>query len=110
MSEKTVADLDAWRMNALESWDDHRIVDRLWVDLHIWLFLHSYADLAQSSLVLYGLNFRESPAGWLLVVKVRQGEVPLVGFISGKNPTSCIRQFRECVRNDKMKWSRDKYA
>ena len=96
--------------DALSSWNDHRIVDASWVDIHIWFFLHIYADLAKYGLELRGHTLRENYAGWLLVVKVQEGDIPLVGFLSGDTPTACMKRLRNCLRSDEMKWTRDKYA
>ena len=110
MNEKTAEQLDAWRLEALSQWTDERIVDASWVDVHIWFFLHAYADLAEMSLELYGVTFRENYAGWLMVVKVRQGDVPLVAFLSGKTPTGCMRHLRNQLREGNLNLSRDKYG
>lgn len=110
MSQETVDQLDQWRAAALEQWTDTRIVDPSWVDVHIWFFLHAYADLAEHSLVMHGFSLRESYAGWLLVVKATQDDVPLVAFVSGENPTSCMRQFRRGLRETKVNWTKDKFA
>lgn len=109
MSEGTVEQLDEWRQSVLSGWTDHRIVDDLWVDLHIWFFMHLYADLAKAGMVLNGMTFSEKYGSWLLVVKVSQDKVPLVAFVSGKNPTSCMRQCRDLLRNGGVNWTRDKY-
>lgn len=101
--------LDDWRGAALEGWTDHRIVDDAWVDVQIWFWLHLYADLAQYSLELDGANFSARGDVWLLVLKVHQGDTPLVGFVTSKNPTRCMSKARDLLRNGGLNWSRDKY-
>lgn len=101
--------LDSWRKEALASWKDHRIVDSEWVDAHIWFWLHLYSDLAQISAELRGVVFREKHGDWLMVLKIRQGDTPLVGFVTSKNPTRCMRKARDLLRNGGLAWSTDKW-
>lgn len=105
----TTRDLDAWRKDSLASWQDSRIVDAEWVDAHIWFFLHSYSDLANVELVLDGFSFREKHGDWLLVLKVHQGETPLVGFVTSRNPTRCMRKARKLLREGTLSWIQDKF-
>lgn len=109
MSGETIETLDQWRQDVLRDFTDHRIVDALWVDVHLWFFLHLYADLAKSGTRLEGFSLRDKQDMWLLVLKVTQADLPLVGFVSGSTPTSCMRKLRDRLRKEEMVWSADRY-
>lgn len=101
--------LDDWRKESLTQWKDSRIVDATWLDAHIWFWQHLYSDLAQISMEFDGVTFRESNGVWLMVLKAHSEGVPLVGFVTSKNPTRCMRKARDLLRNGGLNWSRDKY-
>lgn len=103
-------DLDDWRAGVLEDFTDHRLVDRMWVDAHMWWELHSYADFANLGLVLRGWSFRESHGDWCMVVKVNQEDTPYVVFVWSATPTRCVQKLRKLMRNGGVQLVVDKYA
>jgi hypothetical protein len=106
----TYGQLDEWRQSVLSDFTDHRIVDGLWIDVHIWFWLHLYADLADYDAVFRGVTIRQQEEYVLLVLKVFLAEVPHVVFISGGTPTSCMRKLRDKLRNNEVNFVVDKYA
>lgn len=105
----TRTQLDAWREELLKPWDDDRIMSREDIDAWMWFLHHSYADLSQINLELDGFTFREKGDVWLLVLKVHEGDTPLVGFITSQNPTRCVSKTRKLLRNGGLGWIKDKY-
>lgn len=109
MSAENVRNLDNWREASLEQWTDTRIVDQAWVDTQLWFFLHSYADFAESGLELVGFSFREKHGDWDLILKLDQGDIPLVAFVTSKNPTRCMSKLRKLLRNGGLALYQDKF-
>lgn len=50
--------------------------------------------------------------GWsvLLVLKVARDGIPLVGFITERTTTDCMRVALTRLREDRMTWTKDKFA
>lgn len=105
----SVQDLDAWRAEALEQWQDERILSREALEAAVWFFQHSWADFVNLGLTLEGYSFRQDDRGWLMVVKVVGDDIPQVGFVGSKTPTGCMRRLRDAMRNGGLRLSRDKY-
>lgn len=106
----TYEQLDEWRAGVLSEFVDHRVVDALWVDVHIWFFIHLYADLANYNAVYCGVSVRQKDDYTLMVVKVLLGDTPHVVFISGSTATSCMRKLRDKLRDESVNFVVDKYA
>jgi hypothetical protein len=104
-----VPELDSWRAAATEQWSDSRIVDAEFIDLHIWLHLHSYADFAKFGATLDGFSFCARPDGWLLVVKATIADTPQVAFVSSETTTGSVRIFRRLLRMGEVRWYPDKF-
>lgn len=109
MSEGTLEQLDTWRQSVLSTWTDHRIADDLWVDVHLWFFLHLYADLVKYGMVVDGYSFREKVRDSLLTLKVHSDEGAYVVFSSSDTTTGCMRRLRERLREGDCKFVVDKY-
>ena len=93
------AQCDDWRQRVLKDWKDHRLVSDLWVDTHIWFYMHLYADLAKHELECQGWSIRQGERDTLLVVKLTQESIPYVVFVTSSDPTHCMRKFRTMLRN-----------
>ena len=102
--------LDEWRETAVGQWQDSRIVDAEWVGVHLWFFQHLYADLAIYERELTGFSFRQKAADWLMVVKVDHLGTQEVVFVSGQNPTRCMRKLRRLLRDGGCSFYPDRYA
>jgi hypothetical protein len=100
---------DRSRAEALKDWKDSRVVDAEWVDAQIWFWQHLYADLVEIGGDLVGVSFSARYREWLMVLKVLVDDVRLVGFVTSKNPTRCMQKARDLLRDNQMKWYRDKY-
>jgi hypothetical protein len=106
----TYEQLDEWRQDVLSGFTDHRIVDTLWMDVHVWFWQHLYGDLSEYDAVFRGVTIRQQEEYVLLVLKVFLAEVPHVVFISGSTTTSCMRKLRDKLRNNEVNFVVDKYA
>lgn len=95
---------------ALEQWTDQRVIsaDDLY-DL-LALMVHHHLVFVNSGHSLTAFSFRQKSDQWLLTVKVKESGTPLVVFVSGENPTGCVRRFFNLYVGDKLSWVRDKYA
>lgn len=100
---------DEWRQSVLKDWTDHRIVSDLWLDVHIWFYMHLYGDLAKFDLECQGWSVRQKERESLLVVKLTQGETPYVVFVTSSDPTHCMRKFRDMLRNGGPKLVPDRF-
>lgn len=94
---------------ALEQWTDQRIISA--DDLYdvLALMVQHYEIFVKSGYSLSGFAFRQKASQWLLTVKVKETGTPLVVFVTGENPTGCIRRFWNLWQNDKLSFVRDKY-
>ena len=101
--------LDTWRQEAFAEWTDERIVSKDWLDICVWFHLHTYADLVNFGLELDGYSFRKEPDGWLLVLKVTQGDTPYVVFLSSRDTIGCMRKARSYLRNGGFKLYPDRF-
>lgn len=108
-AQDTIGTLDAWRGESVAQWKDNRIVDAAWVDAVVWFFKHAYADLANFGLTCQGYSFRENYQGYLLVLKVMEGDVPYVVFVGSKDPTGCMSKLRKQLRNGGLSLKPDQY-
>lgn len=106
----TIEDLDSWRAAALEQWTDARIVNADYLDAVIWFFEHSYADLAKVGAELVGVSFNQKESHWLMVVKLKQDGIRVVGFVSSSTPTRCMWRWRESMRKGSWPTYPDRYA
>lgn len=102
--------LEDWRAECTSNWTDTRIVDAEWVDANIWFWMHSYADFAQLGLELTGATFREKHGDWLLVLKLAQGDIRQVAFVTSSTPTRCMSKARKLLRNGGLLVYPDKFA
>lgn len=106
----TYEQLDEWRVEALEDFKDHRIVDTDWLDYWMWFWLHLYADLNQFDATFRGVVFRQEDGWTLMVLKVLQEDIPQVVFVSGSSATSCVRKLKKKLRDETIVFTKDKYA
>lgn len=107
---QTYEQLDSWREDALSDLRDHRVIDPVWMDVHVWFFLHLYAEFVNVEWVLRGFSFRERDGVWLLVLKVSFDDIPQVVFVSSDTPTHCMSKLRKLLREDQAQFYPDKYA
>lgn len=101
--------LDDWRQDVLMDFTDHRIVSSLWVDTHIWFYMHLYADLLIHELTLDGWSVRQSERDTLLVLKLTKEDIPYVVFVTSSDPTHCMRKTRDLLRNGGLNLVRDRF-
>jgi hypothetical protein len=94
---------------ALEQWTDQRVI--LAEDLEdLLLFnLHLGTVLVNSQYQLSGFQCRQKGGQWLLTVKARQGQLPLVVFVTADSPRSCMSRFLDLLEGDRITWVVDKY-
>lgn len=94
---------------ATEQWTDMRLlhVDDLDDLLFFWLYVPKV--LSQFGMRLGGHQLRRKDGSYLLTVKVHQGDVPLVAFLTAPTTTGCMRLFVHQLENERVKWVRDKY-
>lgn len=101
--------LDEWRQSVLTDWTDHRVVSSLWVDVHIWFYMHLYADLANLGLECQGWSVRQGERESLMVIKLTQDDAPYVVFVTSTDPTHCMRKLRDLLRNGGPKLVPDRF-
>lgn len=94
---------------AMEQWEDGRIIGA--TDLENLLLFVIYAPkvLSQSRVTVDGWVCRQKQDQWLLTVKARENETPLVVFITSDTPTGCMVRFWDLFENDRLKWVKDRY-
>lgn len=94
---------------AMEQWTDQRVITA--PDLEGLILLHVYVQevLSQNGLRFKGVSFRQKVDQWLLSVKAREGDTPLVVFVTANTTTSCVSRFWNLFEDDRLGWVRDKY-
>lgn len=93
----------------MEQWTDKRLIDDMDLEDLLLFVLYASKVLSQNQMRLKGYSFRQKAGQWLFTVKVREGDTPLVVFITAPEPTSCIRRFWRLYEDDKLSFVRDKY-
>lgn len=75
------------------------------------LLFHSYGQtvFSQNGLGLRGYSFRQRNGNTVMSIKVEEGGIPLVAFVTSHTPTGCIEQLWDLFEGDRLKWQRDKY-
>ena len=94
---------------AMEQWTDKRIIDDSDLEDVLLFLLYGPIVLSQNGQRLDGYTFRHKKEQWLLTVKVKEGQTPLVVFITAATPTACVRRFWSLYDNDRLSYVRDKY-
>lgn len=102
--------LHEMRSKSLEQWTDGRVVERWWIDIHLWFFMHLYADLANLELELRGWSVRESEHDTLMVLRVSQAGTPYVVFITSRDATHCMGKLKKFMRAGELKLVPDRFA
>jgi len=93
-------------MDNLEGKDKSRIEQTF--DLLLWG--HYVQDvLSQFGMGYQGAVFRQRPGSTVLTIKVVEGGVPLVAFITAASTLGCIEQMFDLLWSNRLKWQKDKY-
>ena len=94
---------------ALEQWTDQRVVEADDLFDILALMIYHYDCFVNSGYTLTGFSFRQKAGQWLLTVKVKESGTPLVVFVTGENPTGCVRRFWNLWVNDRLAFVRDRF-
>lgn len=94
---------------SIEQWTDQRVITDVDLEGLILFVCYGQQVLSQSGLALKGWQFRQKGDQQLMTVKVREGDTPLVVFITGNSTTGCVSRFWNLYEDDRLSWVRDKY-
>lgn len=94
---------------ALEQWDDERVISASSLEDLLLFDCSLPSILSQSKLTLCGVVCRQKQEQYLMTVKVRQGETPLVVFITAGSTTGCRSRFLRLWEEDRLTWVKDRY-
>lgn len=83
-----------------------------WSDAWPWVaFIQcGYAYLGQIGREFRGLSLSQKPDEWLLVLRVWEGDIPQVAFMSDSTTTGCMRKLLGRLERDELVFYRDKFG
>lgn len=85
-----------------------RVTVRVVSELCRWGF-YGQKVFSQMGLGLSGSVFRQRPGSVQMTVKVSEGGIPLVAWVTSSCTTGCIEQMFDLLYADKLKWQKDKF-
>lgn len=94
---------------ALEQWTDQREIHADDLEDVLVFILHLRTVLVKLGMTCQGFQCRQKNGQTLLTVKAHESDTPLVAFVTGPNPTGCMRRFLSLFEQDKLPWTRDRY-
>lgn len=94
---------------AMEQWEDQRILSAVDLENLLLFVLYVPKVLSQLGMRHQGFVCRQKQGQHLLTVKVREGETPLVVFVTSDTPTGCMVRFLDLLERDKLSWVKDRY-
>lgn len=94
---------------AMEQWTDQRVIHS--DDLADLLLFHLYIPKVTSQLgtKILGYTCRQKNGQTLMAVKAREGDTPLVVFVTAASTIGCMSRFVVLLEEDRLTWVRDKY-
>jgi len=94
---------------SLEQWTDQRVMLADDLEDTLLFIVHLSRILVNIGHRLCGYQFRQKNGQWLMTIKVRSGDLPLVVFVTASTPSSCMSRFIDLYENDRLTWIQDKY-
>lgn len=89
---------------------DTRVYEQDGVAAVLLFGFHLVDFLATRKVTYRGHNIKNQGWCYLLIVKVAIEGIPLVVFISERDPTVCMRIFIRQFEEDRVEWREDKFA
>lgn len=77
-------------------------------DLLLW-GLYGQDVFSQFGMGLSGYVFRQQRSSVVATVKVTEGGVPLVAFVTSAYTVSCVEQMFDLLYAGRLKWQKDRY-
>jgi hypothetical protein len=94
---------------AMEQWTDARVIPAEDLQDLLLFVLKMPFVLSQFGMRLGGFSCRQKHTQTLMTVKVQEGDIPLVAFITANSTIGCMARFLSLFEDDKLTWSKDKY-
>lgn len=94
---------------AIEQWEDKRVIDDQDLEDLLYFCIYAKRVFSQNGWEFQGWVCRQQGEQVVITVKAKEGDTPLVAFITSQTTISGIRQFWRLWEDDRLRWSRDKY-
>lgn len=94
---------------SMEQWEDQRVLPAVDLENMLLFLLYVPKVLSQFGMTYQGFVCRQKRDQTLLTVKAREGETPLVVFVTSNNTTGCMVRFLDLLESDKLSWVKDRY-
>jgi hypothetical protein len=105
IDDKVLQDVAEFIKNAQ---DERHVARDIITDLLIFSYYGQKVH-SQFGLGLMGFQCRQTHDNALLTVKITEGGLPLVGFITSANPTGCMSRYLDLLEQGHMTWAKDRY-
>lgn len=93
----------------MEQWSDGRVITATDLEALLLFLFYVPKTLSQIGYRFGGFVARQKNGQTLLTVKVREGDIPLVAFLTSNNTTGCMCRFLDLMEQDRINWVRDRY-
>lgn len=94
---------------ALEQWTDERIIRAGDLENLLLFFLYVPKVLSQIGMRYQQHSCRQKNGQTLLTIKVREGDTPLIVFVTSDTTIGCMTRFLDLLEDDRLNWVKDRY-
>lgn len=94
---------------SVEQWTDGRVIGAVDLENLLLFVLYVPKVLSQLGMTYNGFICRQKLQQTLMTVKAKEGETPLVVFITSDNTTGCMVRFLDLLESGKLSWVKDRY-
>lgn len=94
---------------AMEQWTDGRVIDAADLESLLLFMLYVPKVLSQFGIKYGGHVARQKNGQTLLTVKAKEGDTPLVVFVTSDTTMGCMARFLDLLESDRLTWVRDRY-
>jgi len=93
----------------MEQWTDGRVIGAVDLENLLLFVLYGPKVLSRIGIEIQGFVIRQKHEQTLLTVKAKEGDTPLVVFITSDSTTGCMVRFLDLLESDKLTWVKDRY-
>ena len=94
---------------AVEQWTDKRVISDVDLENLLLFIVYGQKVFSQIGMRLEGFSCRQKQGQTLLTVKVREGDTPLVVFITSDTTTGCIVRLLDLLESDRLNFVKDRF-
>lgn len=94
---------------AMEQWEDGRVIGQVDLENLLLFLLYMPKVLSQMGIQMKGFVSRQKQGQTLMSVKAKEGDTPLVVFVTSDTTIGCMVRFLDLMENDRLTWVKDRY-